>query len=55
MEFLERVACRFLAWRFLVDYGRECEEQDTEFFYPSGCCVCQAHFVRRFLKEHAEL
>lgn len=49
MNFLERIACRFLTKRFLKGYGPACPD------YNRDCIQCRANEVRLFLEEHIEL
>lgn len=67
MNFLERIACRFLIWRFYEGYGAVCETSDLDDMPFTGtklsarvmgkgrCSSCRAEETIAFLKEHIEL
>jgi hypothetical protein len=65
MDFLERMACRFLIWRFRVGYWN-CETSDLDDFplagplsdlvvSPSRCAGCRAKEAVTFLEGHINL
>lgn len=70
MDLLEKLACKFLVWRFRVGYGAECETSDLDDFkdahfknisrkeavmHPARCVSCRAEETIAFLKDHIGL
>ena len=63
MDFLEKLACRFLIWRFEGNDGygtpkgcrTKADWEDGMALEENGCAGCQATITVRFLREHIEL
>lgn len=55
-ELPEKLACRFLIWRFNKGYGAgNCDIEDEYVKLPAGCPSCQAGRCNEFLRQHIEL
>ena len=57
MDYLEKLACRFLIWRLKIGYGANCKTRDLDDFKEDGgdyprCASCQARETIEFLEEH---
>lgn len=58
MSYLEKLACRFLIYRFRVFQREGCitpeDWQDGEVLHDGGCFQCRANMARKFLKTYLE-
>ena len=55
MDTLEKLACKFLIWRFKLGYGADCPEMSDHVLEEGGCGSCKAKLTIDFLKDHIEL
>lgn len=59
MDFLDKIACRFLIWRLRVFKQEYCLTQDDwkdgMVYADGGCFQCKANLAAAFLESYVEL
>ena len=55
MNYLEKLAVKFIIWRIRKGWGADCEEEDPDWHTPGGCSSCQAKHTIEFLERHLDM